>query len=59
MNSDEKDIEMEESDIDEDINDEQSVGDDENRLKYNLRIPFPKEHFATSAMNALGVDAPF
>ena len=45
---------------DEDVNDDQSVVVDEsNRLKYNLRIPFPTEHFATSAMNALGVDAPF
>jgi hypothetical protein len=33
--------------------------EDGNRLKYNLRIPFPNEHYATSAMNALGVDAPF
>jgi hypothetical protein len=50
---------MEESDDDENVNDDQSIVDDGNRLKYNLRVPFPTEHYATSAMNALGVDAPF
>ena len=40
-------------------NDAESQMDSANRLKYNLRIPFPNEHYATSAMNALGVDPPF
>ena len=31
----------------------------EKRLRYHLRIPFPNELYATSAMNALGVDPPF
>jgi len=59
MNSDDKDIKMEESEEDENIDDNDSMVDDGNRLKYNVRIPFPTEHYATSAMNALGVDAPY
>ena len=50
---------MVESDADESMNDNESIVDDGNRLKFNVRVPFPTEHFATSAMNALGVDAPF
>lgn len=50
---------MVESDADESMNDNESMVDDGNRLKFNVRVPFPTEHFATSAMNALGVDAPF
>ena len=32
---------------------------EENKIEYTLRIPFPSEHYAESAMRALGVDAPF
>ena len=39
--------------------DAESIQNDENRLKYHLRVPFPNELYATSAMNALGVDPPF
>ena len=30
-----------------------------NKVEYTLRIPFPSENYAESAMKALGVDAPF
>ena len=30
-----------------------------NRLKYHLRIPFPSELYAESAMKSIGVDPPF
>jgi len=58
MSQDDQDIKMEESEADESMN-EYDIVEDGNRLKFNLRVPFPTEHFATSAMNALGVDAPF
>lgn len=57
MSSD-KDAKMEESD-DESMNNEEELIDEKNLLRYKIRIPFPKEHWATSAMNSLGVDAPF
>ena len=56
--SDEGDIQMQESEADESMN-EYDIVEDGTRLKYNVRVPFPTEHYATSAMNALGVDAPF
>ena len=28
-------------------------------MKYDLRIPFPSEHFAECAMKSIGVDPPF
>ena len=38
---------------------EYDIVEDGTRLKFNVRVPFPTEHYATSAINALGVDAPF
>ena len=49
---------MQESEADESMN-EYDIVEDGTRLKFNVRVPFPTEHYATSAMNALGVDAPF